>query len=109
MIEISTNDELQKAINAEIGSLLYFSTPTCNVCKALKPKIVKLFEEKFPKIKLYFIDASISRDIAASLNVFSVPTIIVYFEGKEFTRESRNISIDLFEQKIDRIYKLLTQ
>ncbi len=109
MIEdITSVDEMNRAVEENIGALLYFSTPTCNVCKALKPKIIEVFEKRFPLIKLYFIDSSITPEIPASLGVFSVPTIIVYLDGKEFARESRNISIDLFTQKIERVYKLLT-
>ncbi len=103
-----TIEEIEDIIKSELGVLLYFSTPTCNVCHALKPKIIDAFNENFPEIKQYFIDASISPEIPASLQIFSVPTIVVYLDGKEFARESRNVSVGELVSKISRPYEMMT-
>ncbi|RUM67213.1 MAG: thioredoxin [Sulfurospirillum sp.] len=101
-------EDLEKIIKEEIGVLLYFSTPTCNVCKALKPKISHAFQEHFPLIKQIYIDSSKNPEIPASMQIFSVPTIVVFLDGKEFARESRNISVDLFIEKIKRPYEIMS-
>ncbi len=105
--EIVTLVELQEFISKEIGVLVYFSTPTCNVCHALKPKIAQEFEENFPKIKQVFIDSSLTPEIPAHFNIFSVPTILVFLDGKEFARESRNVSVPVLVNNIQRVYKIL--
>jgi thioredoxin-like negative regulator of GroEL len=105
--EITTLEELQELIQKEIGVLVYFSTPTCNVCHALKPKIASEFEKNFPKIKQVFIDSSITPEIPAHFNIFSVPTILVFLDSKEFARESRNVSVPLLVGNIERVYKIL--
>jgi len=106
--DITTLEALENMISEEIGVLVYFSTPTCNVCHALKPKIKAAFDTHFPKIKQLFIDSSKAPQIPASLQIFSVPTILVYLDGKEFARESRNVSVSLLIQKIQRPYELMT-
>ncbi len=106
--DILSIDEVKQIIREEIGVLFYFSTPTCNVCHALKPKISEAFEENFPQIKQYFIDSSITPEIPASFNIFSVPTILVFLDGKEFARESRNVSVTQLIAKIDRPYSIMT-
>ncbi len=103
-----TLEEVENIIKNELGVLLYFSTPTCNVCHALKPKIITAFDEHFPEIKQYFIDASVSPEIPASLGIFSVPTIVVFLDGKEFARESRNVSVGELVNKIARPYEMMT-
>ncbi len=103
-----TLEEVEHIIKNELGVLLYFSTPTCNVCHALKPKIIDAFNENFPHIKQYFIDASRSPEIPASLGIFSVPTIVVFLDGKEFARESRNVSVGELVNKIARPYEMMT-
>jgi thiol-disulfide isomerase/thioredoxin len=103
-----TLDEIEAIIQNELGVLLYFSTPTCNVCKALKPKVIEAFDENFPLIKQYFIDASKSPEIAASFQVFSVPTLLIFLDAKEFARESRNLSIPLLVDKIRRPYEIMS-
>ena len=103
-----TLEEVENIIKNELGVLLYFSTPTCNVCHALKPKIITAFNEHCPEIKQYFIDASVSPEIPASLGIFSVPTIVVYLDGKEFARESCNVSVGELVSKIARPYEMMT-
>jgi len=102
-----TQEEIESLIKSELGVLLYFSTPTCNVCHALKPKIIEAFDEHFPKIKKHFIDSSQSPEIPASMGIFSVPTIVIYLDGKEFARESRNVSITALVEKISRPYEMM--
>ena len=105
--EIIALEVLQEVIKKEVGVLVYFSTPTCNVCHALKPKISQEFEENFTKIKQVFIDSSLTPEIPAHFNVFSVPTILVFLDSKEFARESRNVSVPLLVNNIERVYKIL--
>ncbi|MCH9814468.1 MAG: thioredoxin family protein [Epsilonproteobacteria bacterium] len=106
--EVNSLETLQALLEKEIGVLLYFSTPTCNVCHALKPKIAAEFERHFPKIKQVFIDSTLTPEIPAHFQVFSVPTILVFLEGKEFARESRNVSVPKLTDHIGRVYNLLT-
>ena len=103
-----TQEEIEQFIQNEMGVLLYFSTPTCNVCHALKPKIIDAFDTHFPQIKQCFIDSSLSPEIPASLGIFSVPTILVFLDGKEFARESRNVSVGALIEKIARPYEMMT-
>ncbi len=106
--DITSHEALENLICEKIGVLVYFSTPTCNVCHALKPKIKEAFSEHFPQIEQIFIDAAKHPEIPASLQIFSVPTILVYLDGREFARESRNVSVPLLVEKIQRPYQILT-
>jgi thioredoxin-like negative regulator of GroEL len=86
--------------------MVYFSGKNCNVCKVLQPKIKKAFNKEYPKIKDIYIDAEENQEIAIEFGVFSVPTIIVFFDKKEFARKSRNLSVDGFIQELKRPYNL---
>ncbi|MGK9368638.1 thioredoxin family protein [Melioribacter sp. Ez-97] len=87
-------------------TLGYFSTPDCNVCKTLKPKVMELLEKEFPEVKFLYVDVSSSRELAAQLNVFAVPTLILFVDGKENFRMSRFVGLDELSDKIGRIYNL---
>jgi thiol-disulfide isomerase/thioredoxin len=91
----------------DIAVAIYFSGKNCGVCHVLQPKIKELLETNFPKIKYYSFDAQEEQLLAASLNVFSVPTLLIYFDKKEFIRKSRNISIPLLEDEISRPYNMI--
>jgi thioredoxin-like negative regulator of GroEL len=104
---INTFSEFQTIILKNKAICFYLSTPECNVCKVLKPKIVEMIENEFPKLKFCYIDLNDAKEISGQLSVFSVPTILVYFEGKETIRVSRNIHIQELREQIDRNYNMI--
>ena len=85
----------------------YLSTPECNVCKVLKPKVTEMLEVDFPNILFCYVDLNEVKEISGQLSIFSVPTILTYFEGKETIRTSRNIHLDELREQIDRYYKMI--
>jgi thioredoxin-like negative regulator of GroEL len=104
---ITSIEDYNKTIENTPGLLVYFSHEKCNVCKVLKPKIAELLQKNFPKIKMYYSDTVINPEIAAQNSIFTVPTILVFFEGKEFLRKSRNIGIEELRKEIERPYHLM--
>jgi len=99
-------EELQQEIENNDAVMIYFSGKNCGVCKVLEPKIKEAFTLSFPKIKQIYICAEQYKITAIEYGVFSVPTIIVYFDKKEFARKSRNLSVAGFVQELKRPYGL---
>lgn len=104
---INSVEELEEILKNETAVLLYFSTTSCNVGESLKPKVVKLLADFFQKMKFFNIDLNFAPEVAATCNAFVEPTLIIYFEGKETIRKSRNIGINELEKLISRPYKLI--
>ncbi|AFH50876.1 Thiol-disulfide isomerase/thioredoxin-like protein [Ignavibacterium album JCM 16511] len=100
-------DEFQKFVEANPSVCFYLSTPKCNVCKILKPKVVELIGTKFPQIRFVYVDLNEAKEIAGQLSVFAVPTILIYFDSKEVIRASRNISLEMLGEQIERYYQLM--
>ncbi len=100
-------ERLLKVIEEEKGVLLYFQGEHCNVCHALKPKLLDAFARHFPQIERIVVDVASDADIAAHFGVFSIPTAIVFLGGKEFARVGRNLSIPQLVDRIERPYNLL--
>ena len=105
--QLTTFEDLNKKLTSEMALLLYFSTTSCNVGEALEPKVRNLLENNFPKIKFYKIDLNFNPEIAAHYNAFVEPTILIFFDGKETIRKSRNIGIYELEEAIKRPYQLI--
>ena len=99
--------ELQNKIDSEKGVLLYFSSDSCSVCKVLKPKVAELLHEKFPLMQSLYVDTEKSPVISGQFRVFTIPTILIFFEGKEQVRYSRNISMQQLETSLERPYELV--
>ena len=100
-------DEINAIIENEEAALIYFSTPTCNVCKVLKPKVAELIQESFPKIMLYYVNIEEAPIISGQLRIFSIPTLLTYFDRKEFIRKSRNIGLRELEEELERPYGMM--
>ena len=98
---------LSETLNNNVAVLVYFSHEACNVCKVLKPKVETLLAEQFPKMKMIFVDTTQQPEIAGQHQVFTAPTLLVFFEGNEFFRFSRNVSIGQLREAIERPYKML--
>lgn len=104
---INSLEQLENILQETIAVLIYFSTNSCNVGEALEPKVRELLNTDFPKMKFYKIDMNFSPEIAAKYSAFVEPTILVFFEGKETIRKSRNIGIHELQSAILRPYKLI--
>jgi thioredoxin-like negative regulator of GroEL len=100
-------EDFNTFLKTNSAALVYFSTNSCSVGEALEPKVKNLIATKFPEIKFISVDLNSNAAIAANFNAFVEPTILVFFEGKETIRRSRNISILELEAIIKRPYKLI--
>ena len=105
--EINSYDHFQELKEKETALLGYFSTDACNVCKVLKPKVEELIDAEFPKIKLAYIKSDQLLEVAAQNRVFTAPTILIFFDGREYIRKSRNIGINELMQEIERPYSMI--
>jgi len=54
-----------------------------------------------------YVDIEKSPVISGQFSVFTIPTILIYFDGKEQARFSRNISMHQLEESISRPYQLV--
>ena len=106
MIDILNKNQFDDLIHNNAAVLVYFSTPQCNVCKILKPKLEELISDEFPEMKMGYVNSELLPEAAAQQRIFTVPTILVFLEGKEFIRKSRNISLSEFKNDIQRPYSM---
>lgn len=106
MIIENSFDKIQSFIEKNDAVLLYFSGENCSVCKALKPKISESFRQNFPEIQLIEVQTDEALETTAKFGVFSLPTMILFIEQKEFLKRGRNVSVPMFIQEVKRIYEL---
>jgi len=107
LIDLKNLDEFNSVLEKEDGVLVYFSHEQCNVCKVLKPKIAELLDEHFSEMKMFYADTVKVSEIAGQNSIFTVPTVVCYFGGKETFRKSRNIGIEELKHQIKRPYNMV--
>ncbi len=105
--ELQTIEQLDDHINKGDAAMLYFYSDKCAPCVSLRPKVIEMVEKEFPKINLAFVNAEKNPELPAKYNVFANPTLIIFFGGREYRRESKYISISQLSSEIERPYNLI--
>ena len=101
-----TKEQLDKLVKENDVLMVYFSGENCGVCKVLQPQVEKLLDENYPQIKQIYLNANENQELCGELNIFAVPTLIIYFDGKEFIKKSRNFGIVELDSELKRPYGL---
>ncbi len=104
---MNTIETIQSTLKDSPAVMLYFSAPTCNVCHALKPKLLDAIASNFETFEILSIDISKTPEIAAHFNVFTIPTVLIYLDSQEFLRKSRHMSVDEVIRNIKRPYEIM--
>lgn len=104
---VSKYQEIEEVASKNALVLVYFSTPDCNVCRVVKPKVKSVVNEVFTRVSMLDVDIANSPELAASYSVFVAPTIILLVDGKEANRWSRSISIDSIVAALNRYKNML--
>ncbi|MEC0124963.1 thioredoxin family protein [Paenibacillus pabuli] len=106
--ELTSIEMVEKFIQQHELVLLYVSRSECSVCHALLPKIRKLLES-YPMVHLGCIDANVVEEVASRFLIFTVPTMLLLVERKEFIREDRFVRLERLEEQLQQIYNLYMQ
>lgn len=100
MIELKSYSEIEEVINKEFVMIIAKSH-TCSACKSVQ----NILEHNVSNIKNIDIHSVYIDDVDEFRGkhlIFSVPTILIFSEGKELLRESRYINY----QKIERLINM---
>ena len=107
VVTLGSLGEMQDFVSGHPAAAVYFAGDGCNVCSVLFPKVAALLAQEFPRLGLARVECGRHPAIPAQHGVFSVPTLIVFFDGHEALRYARNISIGELRQALQRPYRLL--
>ena len=84
MITKITNNDLSEAKEKELA-VLDFSAAWCGPCKMLAP-IVEEIAEEYSDVTLGKINVDEQMELAIQFGIVSIPTLIVYQDGKEVAK-----------------------
>ena len=85
VLKITSNNFNEEVINSGKTTIVDFYADWCGPCKMMSPVIDSIAEE-VSSIKVGKLNVDEAQDIAASYNVMSIPTIIIFKNGKESKR-----------------------
>lgn len=93
-------------IKGDIPVLVDFTATWCGPCKMMKPVLEQLHQQMGDKLRIIKIDIDQSPAAATAYNVKSVPTLILFQQGKNLWRQSGVLQASQLE-KIIRQYSTI--
>ncbi len=86
-IHFSDQDFEEKVIQANKPVLVDFYAEWCGPCKMAAPIVDELAEQYEGKVIIGKVDVDQAQQVAAEYGVMSIPTMIVFKDGKEVERK----------------------
>ena len=83
--KITSKGELEKALKSNI-TLMDFGTPWCAPCRLQEPIIHRLATRFQGRVLIAETNVDESLDLALTLGIRSIPTLIIFKNGKEIQR-----------------------
>lgn len=85
-LKINSENFEKEVLNSEKPVLVDFFADWCGPCKMMAPIVEELATELEGKAKVGKLNVDENSDIAVEYNVMSIPTLIVFKNGKEEKR-----------------------
>ena len=90
-IHVTTDHFETEVLKSDVPVLVDFYADWCGPCKMLAP-LVEQFAQENPQVKVCKINVDDQADLAMDYDVRSIPTLVVFKDGKEANRSVGLIS-----------------
>ena len=85
-------EKFNELIQSSKPVLVDFYAEWCGPCQIMKPRILDVMERMGDEIQVIQIDVDKEKELATSFRISSVPTLIIFKNGKQQWRQSGIIS-----------------
>lgn len=98
-IHVTTDNFEAEVLKSDAPVLVDFYADWCGPCKMLAP-LLEQFAQENPQVKVCKINVDDQADLAMDYDVRSIPTLVVFKDGKEANRSVGLISKSQLENLI---------
>ena len=106
MEQLHSIEQVNQFIREYDFSLLFLSSKNCGICTVILPKLEEL-TLKYPQLQAAQADINELPLLSGEFNVFTLPCVLVFVQGKEVLRQARYIDLQKIDQQIDRYITML--
>ena len=107
-MQVIENIEEIDSILESFSGIVLFGGSSCVSCKVVKLKIETSLEEKFKTFSFLYMDIQKHSTLGSRFNLFTIPTLLIFMEGKESMRFERTFSLDEVEGVLQRFSLLIS-
>ena len=77
-----------------------FWAPWCVPCRSMAPAFARTAGELEPGVRLAKVDTESQQQLAARFNIRSIPTLAIFRNGREITRQSGAVDAATLERRV---------
>ncbi len=101
-IEVNDSNFKSEVTDSEMPVLVDFWAPWCGPCKMIAPVLEELANEYDGRVKIVKLNVDDSPDTASKFGIRSIPTLIMFKNGKVFEQTVGAQSKDNLKQLVDK-------
>lgn len=91
-----------EVLNAEKPVLVDFWAPWCGPCRLVSPVVESLGEKHGDKIAVAKVNTDENQQLAMRYSIFSIPTLIVFHNGREAARLVGYMPQEVMEERLSQ-------
>ena len=101
VVDLTDSTFEQEVIKSNVPVLVDFWAEWCQPCKMVRPLVHELAEEYGNKLKVAEMDVDANPNVAGNYGVMSIPTLMIFKNGKPESTMIGVQSRETFKQNID--------
>ncbi|VEU81230.1 thioredoxin [Haploplasma axanthum] len=101
---MSNEKQIEDIISKNKNLILIFVKGTnCGVCHAVENRINSTFQNLYPTLDIHYLEIDNSPMFRGQHLIFTIPTLLLFYENVEIHRESRIIDFHRLNKMIKRL------
>ena len=92
-VELNSNNFQQHINRNDVAVVVDFWAPWCGPCKSMAPAFTQASMELTPEVRLAKLNTEEEQAIAGNLNIRSIPTMVLFKNGREVTRQAGAMNV----------------